>query len=151
MDSNCSSIRSANISDLSGICEVERTSFARDPYPSSLLKKLILDSQSVSLVVIDQSGKITGYCISDNEGTRSHLISLAVLPNHRRMGVASRLLKELMIILRNRGIKEVRLEVRSDNDPAIELYRRSGFADEMMIRGYYSDASTALSMRMILR
>lgn len=151
MDSNSSNVRPANISDLSGICEVEQTSFAYDAYPSFLLEKLISNSQSVSLVAIDQSGKIIGYSISNNEDTRSHLISLAVLPNYRRIGIATRMLKELTIILRNRGINEVRLEVRTDNNPAIQLYRRSDFADERIIREYYSDGSAALSMRKTLR
>jgi len=143
-------VRGAKISDLPSICEVERVSFVDDAYPSFLFEKLILGGNSVFFVLTDQEGRIVGYCVSKNERTRSHLISLALLPAYRGSGIASLLVKELLITLRKSAIKEVSLEVRTDNDPAIQLYQRLGFTKGSRIEGYYSDGSAAYQIRKIL-
>jgi ribosomal-protein-alanine N-acetyltransferase len=150
MVSDCFRIRTANLSDLTGISEVERVSFMQEAYPSLLLEKLISDHQSVFLVQVDSLGKIVGYCVSKNAETSSHLISVAVLPPYRRTGIAARMITELLTILRKLSINEVRLEVRMDNVPAIRLYQRLGFTKESVVSGYYSDGSDALTMGKIL-
>lgn len=142
--------RLANASDLPGICAVERRSFQEDVYPSFLLEKLILDRQAMFYVLTDELGGIIGYCVAKVEGSYSHLISLAVLPERRRLGGAIQMLSELFAVTKRFGIREVRLEVRTGNTPAIRLYRRFGFRDESVLEHYYSDGSTALSMRMLI-
>lgn len=136
--------------DLAGICAVENASFSRDAYPSFLLEKLVLDPQAIFVVLADKAGRIIGYCVSKVNSTLSHLISVAVLPDHRRCGAASRMLKELLAASNQRGLQEVSLEVRTDNVPAIRLYRRFGFADVGVTPNYYSDGSAALRMRKIV-
>ena len=144
------SIRAASILDLPGICAVERASFATDAYPSFLLEKLILDPQTVFIILADQAERIIGYCVAKTDSTFSHLISVAVLPEHRRRGAASRMLNELLSASSQRGIQEVGLEVRTDNLPAIRLYRSFGFRDVNVTPNYYSDGSAALGMRKIV-
>jgi ribosomal-protein-alanine N-acetyltransferase len=143
-------IRMANASDLPGICVVERRSFQEDVYPSFLLEKLISDPQAMFYVLTDELGGIIGYCVAKVEGSYSHLISLAVLPERRRLGGAIQMLSELFAVTKRFGIREVRLEVRTSNDPAIRLYRRFGFRDEGVLEDYYPDGSAALSMRMVI-
>lgn len=149
--SDCFKVRAAKISDLPSIYEVERASFLNDAYPSFLLEKLILCCNSVFFVLINQEERIVGYCVSKSEQTKSHLISLAVLPAYRGSGIVSLLVTELLVTLRKRAIEEVRLEVRTDNHPAIQLYQRLGFTKGSVIQGYYSDGSAAYQMRKILK
>ena len=143
------SIRAASVMDLAEIYAVETASFAKDAYPSSLLEKLVLDPQAIFIVLVNKA-EIIGYCVSKRNNTSSHLISAAVLPDHRRRGAASRMLKELLAASYQRGIREVLLEVRTDNVPAIRLYRRFGFNDIDVTPSYYSDGSAALRMRKIM-
>lgn len=143
-------VRVANDSDIPGICAVERRSFQEDVYPSFLFEKLILDRQAMFYVLTDELGGVVGYCVAKLEGSYSHLISLAVLPERRRLGGAIQMLSELFAVTKRFGIRELRLEVRTSNDPAIRLYRRFGFKDEGVLDGYYSDGSAALSMRMVI-
>ena len=54
--------------------------------------------------------------------------NVAVMPQFRRRGIASRLLDTTLDHLRREGCRRVFLEVRADNEAARSLYRRRGFA-----------------------
>jgi len=51
-----------------------------------------------------------------------------VLKNYRRKGIGELLLKELLLILREKHIERFVLEVLENNAPAIKLYEKYGFA-----------------------
>jgi len=76
------------------------------------------------------------------------LISIAVLTEGRRKGVATALLKNLIEYLQARSVEELWLEVKQDNKEAIKLYEKFSFASMMVLENYYSDGSAALRMRM---
>ena len=143
-------IRAANPNDLTKICEIEDASFSSDPYPAFLIQRLLIDENSLFLVATSEDGEIIGYLVSKIEDQAAHLISLAVLPVQRRLGTATRLLNELTAALRQRSMREIRLEVRPDNQGAIELYVQFGFREESVIPQYYSDGSPALLMRKVI-
>ncbi len=92
-----------------------------------------------------------GYCVSYSKGKSAHLISIAVLRNHRRRGIASALLHTLVKNLGERRIEEVWLEVKLDNGEAISLYAKIGFERVMVVPQYYDDGSSALKMRLTLQ
>ena len=143
-------IRAAKRDDLAKICEIEDASFSRDPYPAFLIRRLLTEENSLFLVATRSEGKIVGYLVSKMEEHAAHLISLAVLPAERRLGTATQLLDELMVILRQRNVREIRLEVRRDNKGAIELYTQFKFRVIGIIPQYYSDGSPALLMRKVI-
>jgi ribosomal protein S18 acetylase RimI-like enzyme len=57
------------------------------------------------------------------------LVDLAVLAEHQRRGIASTVLAELLRDADQAAVP-IALTVRSDNVPAVRLYRRLGFRDE---------------------
>ncbi len=76
-----------------------------------------------------------------------HVISIAVLPEYRRLGIASALLKNAMKILKEvYDCSEVFLEVRVSNTPAINLYEKLGFMKVDRIKRYYIDGEDAYLM-----
>jgi len=143
-------IRSALSADLEGICQIEDDSFS-DPYPRHLLKRLLREIGNGFLVAEETPGRLVGYCVSSIEGRLAHLISIAVLIEDRRKGVATALLRSLIEHLETRPVDELWLEVKQGNKEAIGLYERFGFAGVMILENYYSDGSQALRMRMSLR
>lgn len=56
-----------------------------------------------------------------------HLRGMYVVPEARRRGLGRRILAELLAWARAAGLKQVRLEVVSDQVPARRLYEESGF------------------------
>jgi len=76
-----------------------------------------------------------------------HVVSIAVLEEYRRRGIATGLLLEAM----KRGAREYNasecfLEVRVSNRPAVTLYEKMGFENVKRHRGYYMDGEDALVM-----
>lgn len=67
-----------------------------------------------------------------------HINNLAVLPAHRRTGIATALLARLLDEGQRDGVSRVFLEVRESNDAARQLYERAGFAVTQTRREYYS-------------
>jgi ribosomal-protein-alanine N-acetyltransferase len=58
----------------------------------------------------------------------AQLLNIATAASARGQGVASALVSAGIAYLRERGIAELRLEVRPDNAPALAVYTRAGFA-----------------------
>ena len=64
------------------------------------------------------------------------LLGMGVAATHRGQGLGSRLLRVTMDTAAGRGLTRIELTVRSDNAPAIELYRRFGFEFEGSCRHF---------------
>ena len=142
--------RLASLSDLSAICAIEDDSF-RAPYPSSLLKRLLKDCSESFFVAVDDEGVLVGYCVFSRDVNSAHLISIAVHRRLRRKGVASALLQRSIEYLNSNNFDQLWLEVGLNNLEALSLYRKLGFGETATLKGYYSDGSDAVRMRLFLR
>lgn len=78
----------------------------------------------------------SGLMVTGDEG---HVTNVAVHPDVRRAGIATRLMVATMRAAVEREVQGVTLEVRASNTGAQELYRRFGFAPGGIRRNYYSD------------
>src|SRR5213075_2166776 len=67
------------------------------------------------------------------------LISIAVHPQFKRMGVGDRLLREMIHSVELKGASFIYLDVRESNLPAQKLYSKFGFSKVGVRRRYYSD------------
>jgi ribosomal-protein-alanine N-acetyltransferase len=80
-----------------------------------------------------------------------HLLAIATHPDHRRRGIAGRLLDHLLDVARASRAVLVTLEVRKTNAPAIALYERRGFLRVGVRPAYYQeDGEDALVMTLDL-
>lgn len=95
----------------------------------------------------DASATVLGYAGLALGPDCADVMTLAVQPSARRRGVATRLLGALLAEAVGRGLPEVLLEVRADNEAALELYRRSGFVPIARRRGYYRGRVDGLVLR----
>jgi len=78
---------------------------------------------------------------------KGHIISIAVLPEHRGRGLGRSLIERaLEIMAKFYNAKSCYLEVRVSNEPAISLYKKVGFEVQRTIRGYYADGENAYIM-----
>ena len=81
-------------------------------------------------------------------GTQADVLTIAVRPAYWGQGIGSALLGALLAAARDRGCTEVFLEVRADNPRARGLYRRRGFEELGVRRGYYQPSGVdAIVMR----
>jgi ribosomal-protein-alanine N-acetyltransferase len=77
---------------------------------------------------------------------KGHVVSIAVVPEHRRKGVGKALMTAAIEGMRNYNAKQCYLEVRVTNSAAIELYKRLGFEITRTAHGYYADGEDAYVM-----
>jgi len=118
----------------------------------------VLKAYPRTFLVAEVDSKIAGYIMCRVERILSklerfrikkagHIISIAVLPEYRRRGIASTLLRKAMTILKEEyGCDEIFLEVRVTNSQAIALYKKLGFDKIDVLKGYYVDGEDAYVM-----
>ncbi len=135
-------IRRFETRDLEAISQIEEACFD-DPYPQYFLGQLAEANPETFLVALLE-GRIVGYAVVDRWADHDHLISIAVLPEHRRRGIAQQLLARLEDQLSNK--RPVRLEVRRNNKPAIQFYTKNGYMYVGVEERYYRDGEDALIM-----
>jgi ribosomal-protein-alanine N-acetyltransferase len=81
-------------------------------------------------------------------GGDSEVLTIAVAPVHWGKGTGTALLEALFTEAASRNCTRVFLEVRADNPRAQGLYRRHGFTEVGVRRGYYQPSGTdAIVMR----
>jgi [ribosomal protein S18]-alanine N-acetyltransferase len=94
------------------------------------------------------AGRLVGYAGLLVSAGSAEVQTLAVAPGWQGRGLGARLLTALLAEAARRDCAEVLLEVRADNAPAQALYRRFGFQQLSLRRGYYQPGGVdALVMR----
>lgn len=149
-------IREVSDADLLTVMNINRVCLPEN-YTFSFFDT-IYRSYPKTFLVAEVDGKIVGYIMCRVETILSkfdrlrlrkagHVISIAVLPEYRRRGLATALLTRAMRALNEEyGCSEVFLEVRVSNHQAIALYEKLGFRKVDVVKQYYIDGEDAYVM-----
>ncbi|MFP4014238.1 MAG: GNAT family acetyltransferase [Chitinispirillaceae bacterium] len=100
--------------------------------PSLSLKRKVGMGDGL-LLLAQKDGKVVGTVMGGYDGHRGWIYSLAVLPDYRRNGIATKLLGEMQKKLSELGSPKINLQVREDNAGVIEFYRKCGFEVERRV------------------
>jgi ribosomal protein S18 acetylase RimI-like enzyme len=74
-----------------------------------------------------------GNAIDQLQGDRhAHIFLLYVMPEHRRRGVGSALMRHAEDWARARGDRQIGLQVFQSNRPALNLYHRLGYQTQSL-------------------
>lgn len=65
------------------------------------------------------------------------IYNIAVLPEYQRQGLAGRLFEQLLILLHEKNVHTLFLEVRTSNQKAIQCYQKVGFTYQGVRKKYY--------------
>jgi ribosomal-protein-alanine N-acetyltransferase len=143
------SLRMMTRADIETILPLEESLFGEESWSRQMLEgELAEQPRSRYYVVADDDGLITGYAGLMVAGAQADVLTLAVAADRWGRGTGSALLEALLAEAQRRGCTEVFLEVRVDNLRAQRLYRRYGFAEIGVRKGYYQPSGTdALVMR----
>lgn len=101
-------------------------------------------------LVAKRSGRIVGYMVTGIGWRKADIISIAVDPEYRNMGVGRALILYTIKKLRELGAGRLELTVRTTSAAAIRLYRSFGFCPLKTIAHYYQDGGEGLRMWMRL-
>jgi ribosomal-protein-alanine N-acetyltransferase len=101
------------------------------------------------LAAVDPSDALVGYAGVMTVADDADVQTVAVSPDVQGRGIGRLLLHGLLRTARDRGCRQVFLEVRSDNIPAIALYENEGFVTNGRRKDYYGFGVDALTMRRV--
>jgi ribosomal-protein-alanine N-acetyltransferase len=128
-------VRRLGYSDLPAVISIERRSF---PAPWSLAMFVLeLSKPSGICLAATEGDDLLGYLVCSRYDRVWHLMNVAVAPERRRQGVASRLIGRL--VEEGGGELPFTLEVRVSNREAIAMYERLGFRSAGVRSRYYQD------------
>ena len=123
-----------------------------DYFFESLLREL-----PEAFIVAEVGDKVIGYIMCKIEFgfsnfrklgfvKKGHVVSVAVLEQHRGKGIGKALMLEAINGVLSRKSDEIYLEVRVSNTQAIQMYQRLGFQIKSRLRSYYRDGEDAYLM-----
>lgn len=115
-------------------------------YTKHTFSYLLNEPTTLSYRIATPSEEIVGFIfVMTNQGT-GHITTVGVVPEHRRRGLAQKMLRHAEDALRNRDITTVSLEVRVSNIAAQSLYRDLGYATVQRLNNYYNNGEDAFLM-----
>ncbi|SVB45711.1 uncharacterized protein METZ01_LOCUS198565 [marine metagenome] len=117
----------------------------------------LLDELPEAFLVAEISGKLIGYIMCKTEYgfsnfkklgfvKKGHVVSVAVIDEHRGKGFGSELVNESLKGVKMRQCGEMYLEVRCSNNDAVRLYEKLGFSINQRLKTYYRDGEDAYLM-----
>lgn len=92
-----------------------------------------LRTQPDLFLVAIEDGRVIGTIMAGYEGHRGWINYLAVDPGFRRQGLGQNLMTEAEDRLSKLGCPKVNLQVRIDNEEALEFYERIGYSRDDVI------------------
>jgi ribosomal-protein-alanine N-acetyltransferase len=93
---------------------------------------------------------ISGFCMSARRRGWGYIITIDVLEEYRRQGLATLLLDEVERRLREKKVREVALETAVDNHAAIAFWQKHGYSVQGVRPDYYPGGRDAYSMAKLL-
>ena len=104
--------------------------------------------QSRITLVVEQDASVVGFIVGRQVEDEWEIENIAVTGTARRRGLGSRLVGELLDLVRSRGGKSVFLEVRESNRAARSLYEKWAFIEVGRRKMYYQNpAEDALVLK----
>ena len=148
-------IRRCEERDLNSVVNINMATLPEhysDYFFESLLREL-----PEAFIVAEVDDKVIGYIMCKIEFgfsnfrklgfvKKGHVVSVAVLDQHRGKGVGKALMLEGINGVLSRKSDEIYLEVRVSNTQAIRMYQRLGFQIKSRLRSYYRDGEDAYLM-----
>jgi len=130
-------IRRLSLAELDAIEAIEKRAYAT-PWSRSMFASELGKRSSVCLGAFAEE-RLIGYVVNARYVDAWHVMNVAVDPDFRRRGVATRLLERLFELTADDERRGYTLEVRVSNLDAIALYERLGFVSQGVRPGYYTD------------
>ena len=126
------SVRSYRSSDRAELESLWRRVFPDDPpwNAPALMIEAKLRVQPELLLIGECDARIVGAVIAGFDGVRGWIYHLAIAPEFRRRGFATRLVRTAENALLQLGCSKINLQVRAANRDVVAFYRKLGYEVE---------------------
>ncbi|MBQ7107573.1 MAG: ribosomal protein S18-alanine N-acetyltransferase [Clostridia bacterium] len=126
--------KSTNIrKDAQFIAEIERSCFST-PWT---VEQIISSEDTTAFFLAKDGEKVIGYGGMYTVLDEGYVTNIGVLPEYRRKGIGSKIVKELINFSIEKSLSFITLEVRVSNVAAIELYKTFEFNEVGRRKNFY--------------
>jgi ribosomal-protein-alanine N-acetyltransferase len=136
--------------DIPVLVSYEKLLFPYSPWNSAQFKEEFAGIPSTRFMSVAESNNtIIGYCgvFLPAPGVEADVLTVAVLPEYRRQGIAKEFMLQIEEWSKDRGASAMMLEVEHTNESAIELYKSLGYMKISVRMDYYGPGKDAFVMR----
>jgi ribosomal-protein-alanine N-acetyltransferase len=123
--------------DLEWVAEQDKLLY---PFPWAAVNFADSMSAGYGCWTMCEGGERAGYAVLMMVLDEVHILNISVVGERQGRGLGRRLLDHLAAVAREAGARQMFLEVRPSNTPALALYQRAGFETIGRRKGYYPAA-----------
>jgi len=124
--------------DIEPVMVIEHELFGDEAWSDTMFWSELAERTSRTYLVEEADGQVCAYAgLCAYAPDEAYIQTIAVAPSAQRRGIGEKLLVTLLDEADRRECEHVDLEVRADNDVAMRLYERHGFAKIAVRRNYY--------------
>jgi [ribosomal protein S18]-alanine N-acetyltransferase len=134
-------VRPAIQPDLPRLMEIAKHSATAAQWSQGEYAKLFAPDagHNRTALVVEDGAEVAGFMVARQLGQEWEIENIAVSGQARRRGLGTRLLGEFLDLARERGAKEIFLEVRESNLAARALYEKWAFIETGRRKAYYEN------------
>ncbi len=136
--------------DIPVLASYEKELFPYSPWSTAQFKEEFAGIPTTRFMsVAETDNQIIGYCgvFLPAPGVEADVLTVAVLPDFRRQGIAREFMRQIGEWAKERGASALMLEVEKSNSAAIELYKSLGYMQISVRMDYYGPGQDAFVMR----
>jgi len=131
--------RRMTIDDVQAVHKIELATFPVPWTLDSFYYEMTENQYAHYLVAENENGEIIGFCGIWLVIDAAQITNVAVVQSVRGQGIGETLMREAMRVAKEANMDVMSLEVRVTNTVAQNLYRKLGFQDGGLRKGYYTD------------
>ncbi len=135
-------LRSYRKTDFETLCDIDWKCFPDGHAYTPVEMRAFLRNATDVLVVENRRRRVVAFLIA----RRGRIVTLDVLPEYRRRGIATLLMEECERRARRAGADKAVLEVAARNRAAYALYRKLGYRRSRRLPGYYQNGEDGWRM-----
>lgn len=110
-----------------------------------------MNNMLAKFLIAKDEQKVVGFAMCWFVMDECHIGNIAVHPDYRNQGIATELLNNLLVgCKKEHGTKNLLLEVRVSNEPAINLYKKLGFYELVIRKQYYKNPDNSYEDAIIM-
>ena len=138
-------IRDMELKDIARVMEIEVVTF-KAPWKEDEMLYELNENKFSNMAVILNDNLIVGfydYWVTFDSAT---IAQIAIDPAYQRQHLGSLLMEDILKDAKAKKVRTITLEVRKNNEKAVNLYQKYGFKTSLIKEKYYSNGDDALYM-----
>jgi [ribosomal protein S18]-alanine N-acetyltransferase len=130
--------RKMTLEDVEAVYKIELATFPT-PWTLDSFYYEMNENQFSHYLIAEENGEIIGFCGMWLVIDAAQITNVAVVEEARGRGIGEALMREAIRVAQEASMDVMSLEVRVTNVVAQNLYRKLGFQDGGIRKGYYTD------------